>query len=99
MHKWSILQYFRPSLSYHSSFRSLICLFFEWPLKTGFTVQTLKYISISISSGKRLKVLNNSMLRIRWYLKTSGKCSMQLTSHHIFNKESTRIRLNIFYCV
>ena len=31
----SILQYFRPSLSYHLSFRSF---FFEYRLKTGFTV-------------------------------------------------------------
>ena len=34
----SILQYFRPSLSYHLSLRPLFCLFFGWPLKTGFTV-------------------------------------------------------------
>ena len=33
----SILQYFRPSLSYHLSLRPLFCLFY-WPLKTGFTV-------------------------------------------------------------
>ena len=36
--KVTILQYFWPSLSYHLSLRSLFCLFFEWPLKTGFTV-------------------------------------------------------------
>ena len=36
--KGSILQYFRPSLSYHLSLRSLFCLFFEWPLKTGFSL-------------------------------------------------------------
>ena len=35
--KGSIPQYFRPSLSYHLSLRSLFCLF-QWPLKTGFTV-------------------------------------------------------------
>ena len=34
----SILQYFRPSLSYHLSFRSLFCLFFEWTFDTGFNV-------------------------------------------------------------
>ena len=39
----SILQYFRPSLSYHLSLRPLFSLFFEWPLKTGFTVIT-KYL-------------------------------------------------------
>ena len=32
----SILQYFRPSLSYHLSLRSLSI--FEWPFYTGFTV-------------------------------------------------------------
>ena len=36
--KGSSLQYFRPSLSYHFALRSLFCLLFEWPLKTGFTV-------------------------------------------------------------
>ena len=35
--KESILQYFRPSLSYHLSVRSFLSIF-EWPLKTGFTV-------------------------------------------------------------
>ena len=41
----SILQYFPPSLSYHLSLCSLFCLFFEWPLKTGFTVP---FISTSL---------------------------------------------------
>ena len=36
--EWSILQYFRPSLSYHLSLRSMFFfVFFEWPLKIGFT--------------------------------------------------------------
>ena len=34
----SILQYFRPSLSYYLSLRPLFMCNFEWPLKTGFTV-------------------------------------------------------------
>ena len=49
--KGSILQYFRPSLSYHLSFRSLFCLFFEfvlsffeWLFYTGFTVYNIKDI-------------------------------------------------------
>ena len=33
----SILQFVQLSLSYHLSLRSLFCLYFEWPLKTGFT--------------------------------------------------------------
>ena len=36
----SILQYFRPSLCNDLPLRPLFCLFFEWPLKTGFTVLT-----------------------------------------------------------
>ena len=43
-----LLQYFRPSLSYHLSFNSLFCLFwvvsvFEWPFYTGFTNNTIFY--------------------------------------------------------
>ena len=34
---FSILQYFRPSLSYHLSLQFCF-LCFEWPLKIGFTV-------------------------------------------------------------
>ena len=34
----SILQYFRPSFSYHISFKTFVLSFIEWPLKTGFTV-------------------------------------------------------------
>ena len=36
--KGSILQYFRPSLSYQSVFKSFVLSIFEGPLKTGFTV-------------------------------------------------------------
>ena len=32
------MQCFRPSLSYHLSFRLGFLSIFEWPLKTGFTV-------------------------------------------------------------
>ena len=34
----SILQFFRPSLSYHLSLKSFVLSIFEWSLKTGFTV-------------------------------------------------------------
>ena len=30
---------FRPSLSYHLSFKTFVLSIFEWPLKTGFTVE------------------------------------------------------------
>ena len=36
-----LLQYFRPSLSYHLPFRPLFLSIFEWPLKTGFTYHKL----------------------------------------------------------
>ena len=35
--EWNILQYFRPSLSYHLSLRPFLSIF-ELPLKTGFIV-------------------------------------------------------------
>ena len=36
--KGSILQYLRPSLSYHLSLRSFVLSIFEWPFYTGYTV-------------------------------------------------------------
>ena len=41
----SILQYFRPSLSYDLSLRALSSIF-EWSLKTGFTVQGTTSFSV-----------------------------------------------------
>ena len=41
MLSWSILQYFRPSLTSTICLRPLFCLFFEWSLKTGFTVMEI----------------------------------------------------------
>ena len=38
----SIMQYFRPSLSYHLTLRSFLSIF-EWPLKAGFTVHCLAH--------------------------------------------------------
>ena len=35
---WNILQYFWPALSNNWSWNPNIGLFFEWPLKTGFTL-------------------------------------------------------------
>ena len=46
--KGSILQHFRPSLNYHLPSR-LVLSFFEWPLKTGFTVCIIfQYWSFSL---------------------------------------------------
>ena len=36
--EWSILQYFWPSLSYQFFINTFVLSIFEWPLKTGFTV-------------------------------------------------------------
>ena len=47
----SILQYFRPSLSYHFPLRPLFCLFIEWSLKTGFTVQHHSHFAALITKG------------------------------------------------
>ena len=49
--KGSVLQYFRPLLSFHLLFRSLFMSNFEWSFYTGFTV----YIGIfSISRGTKV---------------------------------------------
>ena len=45
---WSLLQYFRPSLSYHLSLRSLFCQFLS-----GCFTQVLLYISNTIRNFKR----------------------------------------------
>ena len=41
----SILQYFWPALSHNLSWKPIYGLLFEWPLKTGFTVQTWTYFA------------------------------------------------------
>ena len=57
--KGSILQYFRPSLSYHLSLRFLFSLFFEWPLKTGFSLWSFAYSKHSLlifpESGQQMR--------------------------------------------
>ena len=45
---WSILQYLRPSLSYHLPLRPLFLSIFEWPLKTGFTVFISTEIAVNL---------------------------------------------------
>ena len=46
----SILQYFRPSLSYHLSLRSLFLSIFEWPFYTGFPVCTMNQPKFVVSN-------------------------------------------------
>ena len=47
--KGSILQYFRPALSYHLSLKIFVLSIFEWLLKTGFTACNKGYIfSVSV---------------------------------------------------
>ena len=51
----NILQYFRPSLSYHLSLRPLF-VYFEWPLKTGFAVTETPILAASICMHMRICV-------------------------------------------
>ena len=53
--KGSILQSFWPSLCYHLLLRPLFCLFFEWLLKTCFTVLTT-YMYFLFCGVRRLAV-------------------------------------------
>ena len=52
----SILQYFRPTLSYHLSFRPFILSIFEWSLKTGLTVYWTK-TKVPISSVTTVQLI------------------------------------------
>ena len=53
---WSILRYFRPSLSYHLSLRSLFLSILEWPFYTSFTVSLLTFSSKKLLGGILLGV-------------------------------------------
>ena len=50
---WSILQYFRPALSDIWYWKQKIVDFFEWPLKTGFTVYVSSYLDVLPNKKKR----------------------------------------------
>ena len=77
----SILQYFRPPLSYHLSLKIFVLPIFEWPLKTGFTLTKilLKTIFQLFQGWHRLeKYLNvqdclEKSLKIQFALKSTGK--------------------------
>ena len=90
--KWSILLYFRPSLSYHLSLRSLFCLF--WPLskrpKIGFQDQLLlnagqkycrmlqgEYFAILLIFIKLPFVIKIFVLSILATLKNTKKCFLR----------------------
>ena len=55
---WSILQYFWPALSNIRYWKTIFCVLFEWPLKTGFTVFKENYeYNADISSEFSLDML------------------------------------------
>ena len=68
--KGSILQYFRPSLSYHLSLRSLICLFLSGRLR-----QVLLYQhNISIPKIRNKSALTKQIRILNWALSTRFRC-------------------------
>ena len=71
----SILQYFRPLLSYHLSFRSLFCLFSKWSCYTGFTVfPCFVYV--------RWKDDATNYSRIKWNAPRETMLSNSLSKNH-----------------
>ena len=54
---WSILQYFRPSLSYHLSIRPLFCLFLSGRLR-----QVLLYIFSVMEIGTSIGMIENGCM-------------------------------------
>ena len=57
--KGSILQYFRPSLSFHFVIKLFVLSIFEWPLKTGFTV----HCGTQYSSLDKQRICVNTQLK------------------------------------
>ena len=53
--KGSILQYFRPSLCYHLLIKIFVLSIFEWPLKTGFTVGSNLFVTLTGISSSVIK--------------------------------------------
>ena len=51
--KGSILQYFRPSLSYHLSLRSLFCLFLSGHLRQVLLYKKIERIKMAFSVAKK----------------------------------------------
>ena len=50
--EWSILQYFRPALSYHAhGFKTFVLSIFEWRLKTGFNIGLKTLLQQGISES------------------------------------------------
>ena len=54
--KGSILQYFRPSLSYNLSLRS--GFIFVYRIETGFTVSSCRHMRICLHVGRPLLIMN-----------------------------------------
>ena len=44
------------SLSYHLSFKSFVLSIFEWPFKTGFTVNTFMFTMFVLFQGKYVEI-------------------------------------------
>ena len=72
----SILQCFRPTLSYHLSLRSLFRLV-EWSLKTGFTV-----LSVSYGLTQRAKNCENTHRKVKKKSNKNDKNYTDIPNRH-----------------
>ena len=66
---WSILQYFWPALSHNWSWKAIFSLW-EWPLKTGFTVQ--QSIMIVNICNRRLEQISLFCWHFKKFLQSQG---------------------------
>ena len=89
--KGSILQYFRPSLSYHCPLRPWFCLFFKWALKTGFTASdSVVYDCLC----ELLPAFYRSTWLVHSHQYTTGKVSDQPKTPRERNKEHRQSQRN-----
>ena len=86
--KGSILEYFKPSLSYHLSFRPMFCLFFEWSFYTGLTVCT------STNTTKQRLTFHKNCLSMHIHFLKHGYGTHAFLFDLIFYIPSTIFQLN-----
>ena len=89
--KGSIMQPFWLSLSYHLLLRSLFCLFFEWLLKTCFTVLTT-YMYFLFCGVHRLAV--RWIFLLKWDIFTTKKDGFHWKWWAIFWNNGTMTRVH-----
>ena len=88
--KGSILQYYRPSLSYHFPLRPLFCLFISSCLNTGFAVLSLNLLyHVYIESSECVSIT------FIFFLPEDSSRHMNMTSSSAFSSQSENLTTQV----